>query len=64
MECLGHIQERFQDASHLTYFLDYGDMTAQKKALSLAKTSQLILEASTTRLNEALDQAHSRRFGL
>lgn len=53
----------FRTLHNLTYFLDYGDMSAQKKALSLAKTSTLILDASTTRLNEALDQAHSRRFG-
>jgi hypothetical protein len=53
----------FRTLHNLTLFLDYGDMAAQKKALVIARESPLILEASTTRLNEALDQIHSRRFG-
>jgi hypothetical protein len=57
-------KQDFRTLHNLTLFLEYGTMDAQKKGLTLAKTNSTILGASTTVLREALDQSHSRRYGL
>jgi hypothetical protein len=57
-------KQDFRALHNMTYFLELGTMDAQKKGLTLAKTNRTILEASTTLLREALDQSHSRRYGM
>jgi hypothetical protein len=59
----GMAQKDFRALINITYFLNYGNMSAQKSALSLARTNEFVLHASTVPLSELLGRQHHRHIG-
>lgn len=53
----------FRALYNITLFLDYGTFDGQKKALELAKTNDVILNASLSPLNETLNQSRDSHVG-